>query len=505
MNPLTNQMLTLRDAIGGMPTPLPALQGKRANPETALAILNHEYFVGSYSSRYMARNRRRSWDESAFTVLASGRHAAQHPSVKMERVESDSYHFVGPDRRLSVRECARIQGFPDNYRFVYLWVDDGYKMTGNAVPVPMACAFASAIKTTLRGSSATEKLALPSALPFRDAVGDLPEQACQPGGTCSYATEPQNAFQRQMRGNSTVVTEHEAPHHGAKISEMMSFIPEGKSAQDPDVRDKIPAHLRPGSSFPNSYQRISWEQPAPTITRNSGAPSSANCIHPSEPRALTIREAARCQSFPDTYQFIGTTGQKRELIANAVPPLLATALARAMRHGANQITTNQETNQCTTNSPQAVYSPASGGSTSASSAPASARSGKSNATAVASTSSVATSRTRRVSRMSTRSGRTTCRQSRSSTAGSRVRTSAARDAAKAWLEREVGSGENLAASSPSFARNSSFVKMFRGFYHGVIGATSNPSFNGWGTAGIGGQHRSVAASHGGRRTAPPSR
>jgi len=165
---------------------------------------------------------------------------------------------------------------------------------------------------------------------FRDAVSDLPEAAGQPNRALDYAGKPQNEFQRRMRGSTSKVTEHIAPGHGAKMVAMMAFIPEGRSARDPAVFAKIPPHLRPGSSFRSSYARLRWDRPAPTITCSCGKPSSARCIHPSEPRALTIREAARCQSFPDSYVFLGGDGDKRMQIGNAVPPLLAEAMGRAV-------------------------------------------------------------------------------------------------------------------------------------------------------------------------------
>ena len=410
------------------------------------------------------------------------------PSSTVKANNGSVFVHYAEDRLMTPRELARLQGFPDSHKF------SGNKrdvliQIGNAVAVQMAGVFAQTIKATLRGTAATEKPhttpALPPALTFRDAVGDLPEQASQTGETCAYTSAPQNDFQRQMRGTATVVTEHTAPHHGEKMLALMSFIPEGKSAQDSDVYSTIPEHLRPGRSFSNSYARIKRDQPTPTITRNSGTPSSANCIHPSEPRALTIREAARCQSFPDDFEFIGTTGEIRQLISNAVPPLLAEALARALRHGENSNHYKPGDQQCT-QSQQAASSAASGGSTSASSAPASNPSGKSNATGVASTSSAATFHTRRASRMSSRLGRTTCRRSISSTAGSRVPISAARDSAKAWLEREVDSGDRSTELLASLNRLLSSSKTFVDFCPNLTAAISQQSFKGWGTAGIGG-------------------
>jgi len=92
---------------------------------------------------YMSRNRVRSWEEQSFTIQAGGRHAPIHPQApKMELVEKDKRIFVpGKEklyRRLSVRECARIQTFPEEYKFYYNRVSAGYKMVGNAVPATLA-------------------------------------------------------------------------------------------------------------------------------------------------------------------------------------------------------------------------------------------------------------------------------------------------------------------------------------------------------------------------------
>jgi len=102
-------------------------------------IDNHEYAIGTFSSMYMSRNRVRSWEEPSFTIQAGGRHAPIHPQApKMEFVEQNKRIFVERKehlyRRLSVRECARIQSFPDEHKFYYKNVMAGYKMVGNAVP-----------------------------------------------------------------------------------------------------------------------------------------------------------------------------------------------------------------------------------------------------------------------------------------------------------------------------------------------------------------------------------
>ena len=131
----------------------PAAENNRANKN--LKILNHEYMTGGFSSMYMSRNRVRSWDEPSFTIQAGGRHAPIHPQApKMIKVEKDVCAFVeGKEdtyRRLSVRECARIQAFPDDFEFIYNNVTDGYKMIGNAVAVDFAEALGKQIMEDLK-------------------------------------------------------------------------------------------------------------------------------------------------------------------------------------------------------------------------------------------------------------------------------------------------------------------------------------------------------------------
>lgn len=144
--------ITLRDIIWDLQdTAVPALPRNKHNPE---AINNNEYFTGAYSPIFMSRNRVKGWDEQAYTVQASGRQCQLHPQApKMEKVEKNLCKFVeGKEdlyRRMTVREVARVQGFPDDFRFIYENVNDAYKMIGNAVPVNLAYEIALAIKEHL--------------------------------------------------------------------------------------------------------------------------------------------------------------------------------------------------------------------------------------------------------------------------------------------------------------------------------------------------------------------
>lgn len=150
-----DKKITLKDIIWDLQdTAIPALDKNQKNPN---AVNNNEYFIGSFSPIYMSRNRVKAWHEQGFTVQASGRQCQLHPQApKMEKHGTNDCRFVvGKEhlyRRMTVREVARVQGFPDDFKFIYQNVNDGYKMIGNAVPVNLAYEIAIAIKSQLSNS-----------------------------------------------------------------------------------------------------------------------------------------------------------------------------------------------------------------------------------------------------------------------------------------------------------------------------------------------------------------
>lgn len=139
----------LKDAIWDLRRAKPAKDKNKTNGDK-LAVPNHEYMNGGFSTIYMSRNRVRSWDEPSFTIQAGGRHAPIHPKAPKMKFVSQNKRIFEPGhedeyRRLSVRECARIQTFPDDFIFKYEDIANGYKMIGNAVPVNLAYAIAKQI------------------------------------------------------------------------------------------------------------------------------------------------------------------------------------------------------------------------------------------------------------------------------------------------------------------------------------------------------------------------
>lgn len=159
---------------------------------------------------------------------------------------------------------------------------------------------------------------------LKDAIGDLP--ALKSGEEShNYAGEATNEFLAFVRENSgAYVEEHSAPKNGAHLIQIMQTLQDGQSKND------LPEEIRPKSGYGNTYAKLWWNKPSTTITRNFACPSSSRCIHPRDSRAMSIREGARLQSFPDDYKFYGSDSVKRLEIGNAVPPLLSIAIAKQM-------------------------------------------------------------------------------------------------------------------------------------------------------------------------------
>ncbi len=144
----SQNMVSLQDSIADLKDSAVAYDADSPND------FNHEYYTAGFSSMFMSRNRVRQWHEPSFTIQAGGRHAPIHPQAPImelvglnKRIFKQGYEHLY--RRLSVRECARVQTFPDSFKFLYNNVLNGYKMIGNAVPVNLAFAIAKTIKECL--------------------------------------------------------------------------------------------------------------------------------------------------------------------------------------------------------------------------------------------------------------------------------------------------------------------------------------------------------------------
>lgn len=167
-------------------------------------------------------------------------------------------------------------------------------------------------------------------LTIKDAISDLPAIK---EGCCArkYKKGPNNQYQELMRKNSKEITGHFCGMYGEKIRVVIRSVKQGEGKNDfNNLVDagKISEKYRLTSGYANTYGRLNENLPSTTITNNLSSPSSLRCIHYSQNRALTPREGARIQSFPDWFRFSEGGNMASKQIGNAVPPLLAMILAK---------------------------------------------------------------------------------------------------------------------------------------------------------------------------------
>jgi DNA (cytosine-5)-methyltransferase 1 len=137
----------------------------------------------------------------------------------------------------------------------------------------------------------------------RDAIGDLP--SIKAGESCPD------------------VPNHNARTHSKETLKIIKALPKnGGSRRDLPVSLWLPCHKRLNKGAESVYGRMRWDQPGPTITCRCTTASSGRFIHPEQDRAITIREAARLQTFPDDFIFPSVSRYSENQIGNAVPPQL---------------------------------------------------------------------------------------------------------------------------------------------------------------------------------------
>ncbi len=151
-----------------------------------------------------------------------------------------------------------------------------------------------------------------------EAIIDLPN-ADSPFGELEYGSTL-NRFTKKIRKDAKKIFNHELPKHSKIVIERMKFVPPGGNWKN------IPKDIRPGGNHSNLYKRLDLNSPSVTIKH----PIKSMIIHPIYDRCLSVREAARLQSFPDNFIFKGSKTSQYQQIANAVPPLLSEAIAESV-------------------------------------------------------------------------------------------------------------------------------------------------------------------------------
>lgn len=154
-----------------------------------------------------------------------------------------------------------------------------------------------------------------------DAIGDLPSLDHGEGEVVTpYATDPFSAFQTAVRNADGFVRNHVTRRLAETQFARLSALQPGQGHKD------LPAHLQVKSGYSGAYGRLTKEMVAPTITRWVFHPGSGRFGHPVDTRVISIREVARIQGFPDSYEFVGTYTDQAGQLGNAVPPMLAKSI-----------------------------------------------------------------------------------------------------------------------------------------------------------------------------------
>lgn len=156
----------------------------------------------------------------------------------------------------------------------------------------------------------------------REAISDLAYLESGEGAfEQDYRLPASTDYQKRMRRNSAKLYNHKASNHAQIAIQKLQMIPPEKG------KEFLPEELLGKQKFHSTWGRLKWDEASPTIDTRFDAASNGTNNHPVLNRAITPREAARIQSFDDTYIFYGTKVAVRTQIGNAVPPLMAKAIA----------------------------------------------------------------------------------------------------------------------------------------------------------------------------------
>ncbi|WP_308563197.1 DNA cytosine methyltransferase [uncultured Faecalibacterium sp.] len=141
-----------------------------------------------------------------------------------------------------------------------------------------------------------------------------------------YRIDPQSDYQKVLRRNSQLLYNHVATNHSKTALERLELIPPKGG------KEYLPKEHLTKSIYSGTWTRMDADDISVTITTRFDTPSSGRFTHPFLNRAITVREAARIQSFPDTFVFYGSKTSQMKQVGNAVPPLLAKAIAGFIKH-----------------------------------------------------------------------------------------------------------------------------------------------------------------------------
>lgn len=154
-----------------------------------------------------------------------------------------------------------------------------------------------------------------------DAISDLDflEESNGNKELYEYLIEPKNSYQKKMRGSSRLVYNHQITHHSEQTKNIISLIPDGGKIKD------LPSDYWKIRKYNKAFERMSSKKPSNTVDTGH-----RNYFHYKENRIPTVRENCRLQSFDDSFVILGSRSSQYKQVGNAVPPLLAYAIAKEL-------------------------------------------------------------------------------------------------------------------------------------------------------------------------------
>lgn len=179
-----------------------------------------------------------------------------------------------------------------------------------------------------------------------DAISDLPKlDNGDTQGSFEYYGRPANEYQSMLRRGSSILTNHSASRLSRVNMERMAHIPAGGSWRDIPF-ELLPAGMKKAkrSDHTKRYGRPKKTDLSCTILTKCDVHWGAY-IHPEQNRSFTVREAARLQSFPDTFHFLGSRTEQYVQVGNAVPPLLGKAIAESLLAATRQLSVPKSTSR----------------------------------------------------------------------------------------------------------------------------------------------------------------
>jgi DNA (cytosine-5)-methyltransferase 1 len=162
-----------------------------------------------------------------------------------------------------------------------------------------------------------------------EAIGDLPEIPAGGGAEeMPYTKPPHSEYARWAREGSPAVFNHRARHHNERDIQVFSLMKEGQWWKDlpKEIKRMFNWNPRRDAIFQDKVKKLARDKPSWTVISHLYK-DGYSYVHPTQPRTITVREAARLQGFPDRFIFMGSRTSQFRQVGNAVPPLLAKAIA----------------------------------------------------------------------------------------------------------------------------------------------------------------------------------